>query len=56
MPTLKNSDEQTLHHKALTYQAMKPEKNALGQLELELTSQTDNKNIATPNQMTKRQK
>jgi len=27
MPTLKNSDEQTLHHKALTYQAMKPEKN-----------------------------
>ena len=53
---LKNSDEQTLHHKALAYQELKPENNALGRSVLQLTSQTDNKNIATPNQITKTQK
>ena len=53
---LKSSDEQTLHHKALTYRELKPENNALGRLVLELTSQTDNKNIARPNQIIKTQK
>ncbi len=58
---LKNSDKQTLHHKALTYQELTPERNALGQLVLELTTQTttcltENKNLARPNQIIKTQK
>ncbi len=54
---LKNSDKQTLHHKALNYQELTPERNTLGHLILELTTQTTTcLTLARPNPIIKTQK